>query len=147
MLLKLESSHRFFEPDGSWSLGRLAGRLEQISDMIHWLEQESPHIEQALLTRLERYTAAPEGTAQLCHLLTQYTAGRITGGELERAFFNSDCCYSAGLYIAHGIWDRFGRDGLEFWSRDGDLDSYMQKFASCPQAVQWPLEALDILLT
>lgn len=241
----------FQAPDGSWSLKRIADRLEQISDMIHWLEQESPRIERALQARLERYTAAPipaglqyvlyaggtdggfapdsnalylnmtlysrrdtfmdtlahecyharekglstlekraalfergslqrilmaaaeegiatlvqfdgllendhaakryrpapEGAAQLCSLLTQYIAGGLTGAELENAFFNSDCCYSAGLYIAHGIWDRFGREGLEFWSRDGSLDSYMQKFASCPQAAQWPLEALDVLLT
>lgn len=241
----------FLDPDGSWSLRRLADQLEQISDMIHWLEQESPRIEQALQTRLERYTEAPipaglqyvlyaggtdggfapdsnalylnmtlysrhdtsldtlahecyharekgpsalekreefsareplqrilmaaaeegiatlvqfdgllenghaakryrpapEGAAQLCSLLTRYIAGGLTGAELESAFFNSDCCYSAGLYIAHGVWDRFGREGLELWSRDGSLDSYMQKFASCPQAVQWPSEALDMLLT
>lgn len=241
----------FLDPDGSWSLRRLVDRLEQIGDMIHWLEQEGPRIEPALQTRLERYTGAPipaglqyvlyaggtdggfapdsnalylnitlysrhdtfldtlahecyharekgrsalekreefsargplqrilmaaaeegiatlvefdgllendhaakrrrpapEGAAQLCSLLTRYIADRRTGPELENAFFNSDCCYSAGLYIAHAIWSRFGREGLELWSRDGDLDRYMQKFASCPQAVPWPLEALDMLLT
>lgn len=241
----------FLAPDGSWSLKRLADRLEQISDMIHWLEQESPRIEQALQTRLERYTEvpipadlqyvlyaggtdggfapdsnalylnmtlysrrdtfldtlahecyharkkehsalekreefsargplqrilmtvaeegiatliqfdgllendhaakryrpAPEGAAQLCALLTQYRANRLTGAELENAFFSSDCCYSAGLYIAHGIWSRFGREGLELWSQDGSLDGYLQKFTSCPQAAHWPSEALDMLLT
>lgn len=240
----------FLNPDGSWSLKRLADRLEQISNMIHWLEQERPRIEQALQTRLNRYTTAPipadlqyvlyaggtdggfapdsnalylnmtlysrhdtfmdtlahecyharekgrsalkrreefstrgplqrilmaaaeegiatlvqfdgllendhaakryrpapEGAAQLCSLLTQYSAGRLTGVELESAFFNSDCCYSAGLYIAHGIWSRFGREGLDLWSRDSNLDSYLHRFASCPQAVQWPSEALNMLM-
>ncbi len=93
----------------------------------------------------KQYQPAPEGAAQLNRLLTQYAAGELTAGELENTFFNSDCCYSAGLYIAHAIWNQFSREGLELWSQDGCLDSYMQKFTDCPQAAQWSPEVLKLL--
>lgn len=93
----------------------------------------------------KRYRSASEGAAQLSQLLAQYASGELVGTELEHAFFSSDCCYSAGLYVACGIWNRFGIEGLELWSRDGSLDEYMRRFMDCPEAAQWTPEVLDLL--
>lgn len=78
-----------------------------------------------------------EGSSELKQLIQKYTQGKITGQEALETFFQTDCCYTGGCYIAKSVWDKFGRNGLELWSAQADLEAYYKAFRKTPEGADW----------
>lgn len=79
-----------------------------------------------------------EGSRELKQLLQRYKQGELTAQEVFSSFGQSDCCYTAGVYIADSIWEKSGIADLELWSSQGDLKAYYEAFRSTPQGADWP---------
>lgn len=79
-----------------------------------------------------------EGTEQLKQLLSQYANSELSGQDVLNAFMQSDCCYTAGGYIAKSVWDKFAMDGLDLWSAKADLNAYYEAFRATMQGADWP---------
>ena len=79
-----------------------------------------------------------EGSEELKQLLQRYKQGEMTAQDIFNSFGQSDCCYTAGIYIANSVWEKFGIAGLELWSAKGDVKAYYEAFRSTPQGADWP---------
>lgn len=79
-----------------------------------------------------------EGTWELKQLLWDYKSGRLTGEALYKAFRKTDCCYTAGVYIASCVWGHLGLDGLDLWSVHRSLKAFYSAFRSTAQGADWP---------
>ncbi len=81
---------------------------------------------------------AREGAEELSRLLSRCSAGEISGREALDAFLQTDCCYTAGGYLAQAVWEHAGRGGLDLWSARADLHAYYRAFLRTPQGKGWP---------
>lgn len=79
-----------------------------------------------------------EGTEELKRMLEQFGKGERSGADTLNAFLQTDCCYTAGGYIAQCVWEKFGREGLELWADKADLKAYYDAFRSTPWGNDWP---------
>ncbi|MDO5400158.1 MAG: hypothetical protein Q4F17_04145 [Eubacteriales bacterium] len=79
-----------------------------------------------------------EGAAQLRQLLRDYRSGSLSGEALYMTFRKTDCCYTAGVYIAAAVWQDCGIDGLDVWSQELDWMKYYSLFRSTEPGADWP---------
>lgn len=79
-----------------------------------------------------------EGTAQLQSLLWEWKLGAISAEELYKSFRQTDCCYTAGVWIARCVWDWFGPQGLDRWSEHCDYMEFYKAFRTTAHGADWP---------
>lgn len=79
-----------------------------------------------------------EGIYELYTLLQKCRSGELSPEDLYFRFRKTDCCYTAGFWIAKCIWDYYGKDGVDLWTRHCDHQEFYNTFRSTPWGADWP---------
>lgn len=85
-----------------------------------------------------RLRSPKDGTLELRQLLWNYHLGTLTAEETYRAFQQTDCCYTAGVFIASCVWDAYGIAAFDRWAQSCDWKAFYNAFRSTPQGADWP---------
>lgn len=85
-----------------------------------------------------RLRSPAEGTLELRQLLWNYQMGSLTAEEAYQAFQQTDCCYTAGVFIASCVWDAYGMIEFDRWARTCDWKAFYNAFRLTPQGADWP---------
>lgn len=85
-----------------------------------------------------RLRSPAEGTLELRQLLWNYQMGSLTAEETYQTFQQTDCRYTAGVFIASCVWDAYGLSEFDRWARTCDWKAFYNAFRLTPQGADWP---------